>query len=122
MGGVLCKKRGIMRTPAGIECPYFYGDYYRGKNQEECRLIGDRPAPYHWTPDLCKSCPVPAITRANACSNMVLRAEVKRSFLGLVRKVQVSAFCTLSNQAVSEPYIGCGRCHPLPPEFLEDKR
>ena len=23
-----------MRTPAGTECPYFYGDYFRGRNVE----------------------------------------------------------------------------------------
>jgi hypothetical protein len=28
-----------MRTPAGTECKYFYGDYYRGRSQEECRLL-----------------------------------------------------------------------------------
>ena len=29
-----------MKTPAGTECKYFYGDYYRGRNHEECRLLG----------------------------------------------------------------------------------
>jgi hypothetical protein len=59
-----------MRTPFGSECPFFYGNYFRGKSDEECRLIGNRPPPDNWTPDLCKSCPVPAILRANACKNM----------------------------------------------------
>ena len=31
-----------MKTPAGKECKYFYGNYYRGAHQEECRLIGAR--------------------------------------------------------------------------------
>ena len=34
-----------MRTPAGKECQYFYGDYYRGRNQEECRLLSDATPP-----------------------------------------------------------------------------
>lgn len=106
-----------MRTPAGVECRYFYGDYYRGKNHEECRLIGDVPPLGDWKPSLCFTCPVPAILRANACEFMVLHGEVKR-FLGVFKKqVVVSAYCTKSNQKVTEPQVGCGQCHPLPPGF-----
>lgn len=108
-----------MRTPAGSECKYFYGNYFRGRNKEECRLIGTPPAPNHWTPDLCKSCPVPGILRANACSNLVLNGKVVRVFLGLKRQVKVTAYCTLSQQDVKEPHIGCGKCHPLDDLFTE---
>ncbi len=65
-----------MRTPAGTECKFFFGDYYRGRNREECRLIGNAPTPRHWTPDLCKTCPVPGIQRANACEHMELTGQV----------------------------------------------
>ena len=106
-----------MRTPTGVECQYFYGDYYRGRKQEECRLIGIVPPPHHWTPDLCSKCPVPEISRANSCKNMELRAEVKRSLFGIIRKVSVTAYCHRSQQKVSEPQIGCGQCHPIPPIF-----
>jgi len=106
-----------MRTPAGFECAYFYGNYFRGRKQEECRLIGHEPPPNHWSPNLCRTCPVPGIQLANACPNMVLEGHVERSVLGLVRRVKVSAFCKLSQQIVDEPYVGCGQCHPLPPEF-----
>ncbi len=106
-----------MRTPAGVECPYFFGDYFRGRNREECRLIGKQPPPHHWTPDLCKTCPVPAITRANACPHMQLKASVTRGFLFLKRQVKVTAYCTKSQQNVAEPAVGCGQCHPLPEEF-----
>jgi hypothetical protein len=104
-----------MRTPAGVECKYFFGDYYRGRNHEECRLIGTRPSPGNWSPDLCKTCPVPAILRANACEFMILRGEVDQGFLGLRRKVKVSAYCEKAQKIVKEPEIGCGICHPLPP-------
>ncbi len=110
-----------MKTPAGFECQYFYGDYYRGRNLEECRLIGDAPPPGNWTPDLCKTCPVPSIQRANSCPNMVLKAAVKRVFL-IKRKVSITAFCTKSQKPVSEPEIGCGQCHPLPPVFMEEEK
>jgi hypothetical protein len=106
-----------MRTPSGVECPFFYGNYFRGRNDEECRLIGRRPPPHHWTVDLCKTCPVPDILRANACPQMSLRAAVHSRLLGLSRRVQVTAFCALSQSAVKEPHVGCGQCHPLPPEF-----
>ena len=100
-----------MRTPAGVECPYFYGDYFRGKKREECRLIGKAATPNHWTPDLCRGCRVPAITRANACKNMVLEGRVRRQFFGLRRSVEVSAYCLKTAAPVAEPEIGCGQCH-----------
>ena len=106
-----------MRTPSGAECPYFYGDYARGRNREECRLLQSASLP--WDASLCRTCPVPAIKRANACEFIQLRPTVTRSLLNLFRKqVQVSAYCEKSHQGVSEPEIGCGECHPLPPEFV----
>lgn len=102
-----------MRTPAGKECSYFYGNYYRGRQKEECRLIGNKPPPENWTPNLCQTCPVPGIQQANACPNMVLEAHIDRQLLGLRRRVKVTAFCTRSNKTVTEPYIGCGECHLL---------
>ncbi len=106
-----------MRTPAGFECRYFYGNYHRGRKQEECRLIGD-----NWSPDLCKTCPVPAILRANACTHMVFEGTVNRFLFGLKKQVTVKAYCTKSGQAVEEPEIGCGQCHPLPQIFMDDTR
>lgn len=108
-----------MRTPAGFECKFFYGNYFRGRKQEECRLIAVGPTPDQWTPDLCKKCIVPGIIRANACQNMTLKATVRRSLFGIIRSVEVSAYCQLSQQIVKEPHIGCGQCHPLPIEFLD---
>jgi len=99
-----------MRTPAGTECPYFYGDYYRGKNEEECRLLGKNLEIDRWTPDLCKTCPVPGITRANACEFMSLSASVRKGFLRS-RKVVVTAYCSKSQSIVKVPEIGCELCH-----------
>jgi len=111
-----------MRTPAGFECQYFYGNYYRGRHEEECRLIGEVPAPHNWTPDLCKTCPVPAINRANACQHMVLHVEVSNLFLGLRKRVKISAYCVKSERNVAEPEIGCGLCHPDINQYLEDDK
>jgi hypothetical protein len=105
-----------MKTPAGKECPHFYGDYYRGRNVEECRLIQAQGG--GWTRDLCATCPVPEIARANSCQYMKLRVTISRSVLTFFqRRVQVSAYCEKSNRAVTEPQIGCGECHDLPFKF-----
>ena len=104
-----------MKTPAGKECKYFYGNYFRGAHQEECRLLGNR----EWTPDLCKKCPVPEIQRANACENMTLTAVVKKGFLGMNRHVEISAYCSKSHDFVKDPYLGCGLCHELPDAFKD---
>jgi hypothetical protein len=67
-----------------------------------------------WVPSLCRTCPVPSITRANACEFMVLTASVKRSALTLFKpRVQVSAYCEKTERNVIEPQIGCGVCHPI---------
>lgn len=108
-----------MRTPAGSECKFFYGNYFRGRKSEECRLIGNAPAPHHWTPDLCAKCPVPGIFLANSCEHMELSAKVQRSLFGFIKGVKVSAYCHKSKSTVAEPHVGCGQCHALPPVFLD---
>ncbi len=105
-----------MKTPAGSECKYFYGDYFRGRNVEECRLL--KAAGQQWSADLCNSCPAPGIQRANACENLTLQASVNRPLDALFqRRVQIKAYCQKTEKSVSEPHIGCGDCHPLPPIF-----
>jgi hypothetical protein len=107
----------FMRTPAGKECSYFYGDYYRGREFEECRLIDGGNGPRHWTPDLCNTCPVPGIQAANACPHLVLHPQIVKKFVLFGRRVNISAYCTKSNSDVAEPKVGCGQCHPLPSVF-----
>ena len=105
-----------MKTPAGKECKFFYGDYFRGRNIEECRLLKD--AGLSWTGRLCTSCPVPDILFANSCEHLQLIPEVKRPLLLMPAEVRISAYCTKSNQVVKEPRIGCSECHPNLPEFV----
>jgi len=111
-----------MRTPAGKECRYFYGDYFRGRKHEECRLLSTASPPQTWTPDLCSTCPVPVILLANACSNMVLEGQVARPFPFTRRKVEVTTYCTKTLREGFDPFIGCGECHNLPTLFDEDTR
>jgi hypothetical protein len=97
-----------MRTPAGRDCAYYHQDFHRGKSLMECRLLGPKGG---WQPSLCGNCPVPGILLANACPEMTLRGEVKSVFLGLGRRVRVTAYCRRVNHAVADPHIGCEECH-----------
>lgn len=107
-----------MRVPVtGKECPYFYGDYHRGRHHEECRLIGAANPP--WEIKYCKTCPVPDIVRANACPHMILSGEIKSGLLGLKKSVKVSAYCTKTHKDVEDPYVGCSECHPILDLFKE---
>ncbi|HPH94882.1 MAG TPA: hypothetical protein PKW33_01380 [Anaerolineaceae bacterium] len=108
-----------MRTPAGKECRFFYGDYYRGRNLEECRLLSASSAAGQWKPALCCDCPVPGILQANACPTLVLHAQITNRYIFFGPQVKVTATCTKSGGPVKEPHIGCGQCHPLPDVFLK---
>jgi hypothetical protein len=109
-----------MKTPQGIECPYFFGDYFRGRNLEECRLFETSPLKSEWTSKLCKTCPVPALTRANACENLMLTPRIEKTLFDIYRHVRFTAFCRKSNSTVDQPEIGCGMCHPLDDLFKMD--
>jgi hypothetical protein len=100
-----------MITPAGQECRYYYEDYHRGRERQECRLIDQNPQSEPWRPSLCQGCPVPGILRANACPHLVLEGRVERRLLGLSRKVAVTAVCSKYLVDVPEPHVGCGHCH-----------
>jgi hypothetical protein len=100
-----------MITPAGVECRYYYSDYFRGRERQECRLIAQNRQSEPWRPDLCKGCPVPGVLRANACPNLVMEAHVGRGFLGLGRRVLVAAVCAKHVVEVDKPQVGCGHCH-----------
>ena len=110
-----------MITPAGTECRYYYADYFRGRERQECRLLDQNPVSEPWRPELCKGCPVPGILRANACPNLVLEAAVAKRFFGLRRDVVVEAVCKKHLVKVPEPHVGCGHCHEERPglSFLE---
>ncbi len=110
-----------MQTPYGKECLYFYGDYFRGRHHEECRLLEPAVSSSQWTSKLCKNCPVPGILRANACENMVLKGEINSGLFGIGKSMKISAYCIKSEKVVAEPHIGCGLCHPLTDIILNDK-
>jgi hypothetical protein len=106
-----------MLTPAGTECPFYYADFFRGRDKQACRLIERTPRGGTWSPELCSTCRVPRILQANACPNLVLQARVRSRLLGLKKQVQISAICSQTLEEVEEPEIGCGRCHQAFPTF-----
>ena len=109
-----------MRTPAGKECKYFYGDYYRGRSHEECRLLASVSPQLPWKPDLCRTCPIPEIMLANACLHMRLEPYLERHFPFGKRQVRVKTYCEKTQRKGFDPHIGCGECHALPPAFIGD--
>jgi hypothetical protein len=62
---------------------------------------------------------VPDLLRANACEFLQYRATVARPLGAAFKKrVQVTAHCAKLDRHVEVPQIGCGECHPLPPQFV----
>lgn len=108
-----------MRTPAGKECRYFYGNYYRGRSQEECRLLAAANPPLAWRPTMCATCPVPGILLSNACESMVLEPRLVRPLKIKKQQVAVKTYCTKSQCSGFDPHIGCGECHTFSAIFEE---
>ena len=107
-----------MMTPAGKPCPFYYEDFNRGRNTQECRLVQENPESLPWRPKDCFKCPVPDILRANASPEMRLKLTVKPALLGFVRQLKVEAWCTRHDIPIENPYVGC----PLDAEENEGLR
>jgi len=100
-----------MITPAGKECRYYYEDYFRGRDIEECRLVKANPESARWHPKDCAKCPVPAILAANASLDMELTLTIRPTLLGFHRVFEVSAFCIKHRIPISDPFVGCEKCN-----------
>ena len=109
-----------MRTPTGRECKYFYGDYFRGREHEECRLLDTATPRLAWKPALCANCPVPNILMANACENMVLQPSLGRSIPLFKQQVNIKTFCSKTKRSGFDAHLGCGECHVLPAIFKDN--
>jgi len=95
-----------MRTPAGKECRHYYQDFHRGREIQECRLAKENPDSERWHPNDCSRCPVPDILLANADPNMELTLTIKKGFLGLTRKIEVTAEDKRTGKPIEDPYVG----------------
>jgi hypothetical protein len=95
-----------MRTPAGKECRYYYEDFHRGRDLQECRLEKENPNSERWIPGDCTKCPVPEILRANADPDMKLTLLIKAGFMGFFRRVEVTATSIADGSVIEDPYVG----------------
>ncbi len=92
-----------------VNCRYFYGDYFRGKNVEECRLIEANPENViGWKRKLCDTCPVPAVLIGSNCRDLELEGTVTKSLFR--ERVEISfAVCTRHLEQLSDP-LDCPLC------------
>lgn len=92
-----------------VNCRYFYGDYHRGKNKEECRLLAaNSENKIAWKRSFCDSCPVPELLIMSNSRDLVLEAEAKRRFLR--ERVEVTfAICNKHLLQLDDPKF-CPKC------------
>lgn len=100
-----------MRTPAGKDCRYYYADFNRGRNVQECRLIKGNPESLPWKPNDCAKCSVPEILNANSSPNLDLKLTVKPRLLGLGRTLEIEAYCQKHHIPIENAYTGCPECN-----------
>ena len=95
--------------PEPVDCKYFYGDYFRGRDYEECRLLEASPGNRRpWKRRLCDTCPVPEILRTTSCHSLALEGQVTRKLLR--ERVEVTfAVCTDHMQELDDPR-SCPAC------------
>jgi len=107
----LQKQEGYpMRTPAGHDCSFYYEDFHRGRDVQECRAAKvERSAP--WQPKDCARCPVPGILLANSSPDLQLTLHIQRSIFGFGNRIFVHATCRKHNTPVENPYTGCVECN-----------
>ncbi len=89
------------------DCPYYYEDYYRGRETRTCRLIERNPHSRPWHPDLCKTCPVPYILTHTRVEHLALEATVVKKFFR--ERVEVFAVCTKHLRELDNPLV-CPDC------------
>lgn len=92
-----------------VNCRYFFGDYHRGNNREECRLLEASPNNQRpWRRKLCDSCPVPNLIFDTNCQDLLLEAAVQKRFLR--EQVEVTfAVCAKHLLELNDPHH-CPEC------------
>ncbi len=92
-----------------VDCPYYFADYFRGRDVEKCRLVERNPENRRpWHRSLCDSCPVPGILKQSTCRHLALEGTVERKF-GVLDRVSVYAICTEHLGELKDPKH-CPQC------------
>lgn len=99
-----------MKTPDGKECRYYYEDFHRGRNRQECRLLLQSQQAAKWRPTDCLKCTVPGILQANASEYLELKATLRQGVMGIGRHIEVHAACRRHKSVIDDPYVGCAEC------------
>jgi len=99
-----------MQTPAGTECAYYYEDFHRGRNIQECRVPKHERSSL-WRPEDCAKCPVPSILQANASPHLEMVLNIKQTMLGFSRKMVVEAYCLRHEIPIDDAHVGCPQCN-----------
>ncbi len=97
-----------MSAPEPVNCRYYYADFHRGREIEECRLIKRNRDSRPWRRPLCNSCPVPDILLHTNCHEIALEATVVKR-LGLFERVEVYAVCARHYIELDDP-LNCPQC------------
>ena len=97
-----------MATHTPVNCRYYYADFHRGRNHEECRLLKRNPESRPWRRVLCDSCPVPDILISTNCKEIALEATVVKKW-GLLERVEVYAICAKHLVELDNPRF-CPQC------------
>ncbi len=97
-----------MTTPTPVNCRYYYADFHRGRNHEECRLLKRNHESRPWRRALCDSCPVPDILISTNCKEIALEATVVKKW-GLLERVEVYAVCAKHYIELDNPRF-CPQC------------
>lgn len=98
-----------MKTPAGMDCAFYYEDFRRGAEVQECRAER-APRSAEWRPCDCGRCAVPRILVANGSALLRLVIDIRPGVLGVGRRVDVTASCA-RHGAIADPYVGCPVCN-----------
>ena len=97
-----------MATNKPVNCRYYYADFFRGRDHEECRLLKRNPESRPWRRALCDSCPVPDILISTNCKEIALEATVVKKW-GFMERVEVYAVCAKHYVELDNPRY-CPEC------------
>jgi hypothetical protein len=102
-----------MITPYGVECPFYYEDFARGADRQECRIPKNLKNPRYaaWIPGDCIGCEVPQVLAANGSPHLELRMTVRVGAFGMGRRIEVEASCALHGPITVDPRLGCPACN-----------
>jgi hypothetical protein len=104
-------------TPGGAECAFYYEDFRRGANLQECRAATD-PRSADWQPSDCSRCLVPEILAANGSPYLEMRLNIHSGMLGFGRRIDVEAWCSQHGPIGGDPRTGCPTCNAEADELL----